>query len=550
MKKLISGTLSLLLCLCLLFTMIPVQAADTSSGSESNTESSTEQENGSDDSTDSDSTTDTDTDTDADTDTDTDEEPEPEPITLTGTMYKKRSVSLKWNADDVNASYKIYRSTSKTSGFSSIATVSGKEGTAHYYDYTLTLGTTYYYKVEKLVNDEVLTTSNTVSVRIRLLPPENLKTEITSWNYVKLTWDKSSYATSYIIFRSNTKNGTYKKIGTSTTTEYIDKTAPSAESYYYKIRAWKNGVSSAQSVLTDSKVAYTKTKKPVVTAKYSSSKVVLSWKKVTRASKYYVYRRNAKGVFVKIGETTNLTYSDKNVSKDKYYSYKVRGVYKLNGNTIAGFFSSATKIFTSKIDPSKKMVALTFDDGPGSYTDEIVDCLKEYGGHATFFVVGNRVSTYADELKYAYDNGNEIGNHTYSHPTLTSLSVSSIKSQVSKTDAAIKKVTGATTTLMRAPGGATNSTVRGAISKPFIYWSIDTLDWKHRNSTTTVNTVMNNVKDGDIVLMHDIHSPTKTAALQLIPKLVKAGYQLVTVSDLAKYRGYTMQNGTTYYSFR
>lgn len=542
MKNIISKTLSLLLCFCLLFTMIPVQAADASSSSENNTDSSTGQETGSDESTDSDSTT--------DSDTESDSAPVPQDITLTGSMYKKRSVSLKWNADDANATYEIFRSTSKTSGFKSIATVEGKEGTLCYYDYTLTLGKTYYYNVTKLVDNVITADSNTVSVRIRLLPVENFKTTITSENNVKLTWDKTSYATSYIIYRSNTKNGTYKKIANPTKTEYIDKNVSSANSYYYKIRAWKKGVSSAQSILSDSKVAYTKTKKPTVTTKYSSSKVVLSWKKVTRASKYYVYRRNSEGKYVKIGETTKLTYSDKNVSKDKYYYYKVRGVYTLNGKTILGFLSPAKKIFTSKIDPSKKMVALTFDDGPSVYTDDIVDCLKKYGGHATFFVVGNRVSTYADELKYAYDNGNEIANHTYSHPTLTSLSVSSIKSQVSKTDAAVKKITGEATTLMRAPGGATNSTVRNAIDKPFIYWSIDTLDWKHRNSTTTVNTVMNNVKDGDIVLMHDIHGPTKTAALQLIPKLINAGYQLVTVSDLAKYRGYTLENGTTYYSFR
>ena len=80
-------------------------------------------------------------------------------------------------------------------------------------------------------------------------------------------------------------------------------------------------------------------------------------------------------------------------------------------------------------------------------------------------------------------------------------------------------------------------------------WSVDTLDWKTRSKSATVNSVMNNVRDGSIVLMHDIHKPTKEAALELIPKLKKKGYQLVTISDLAKYRGYTMKNGTVYYSF-
>ena len=128
------------------------------------------------------------------------------------------------------------------------------------------------------------------------------------------------------------------------------------------------------------------------------------------------------------------------------------------------------------------MVALTFDDGPGVYTDDIVDCLNKYGGHATFFVVGNRVNTYKKQLNYAYDSGNEIANHTYSHPILTTIGTSKIKSQISKTDKAVEKITGQKPTLVRAPGGATNKTVRKAVSKPFIHWSIDTLDWKHRNS--------------------------------------------------------------------
>jgi len=531
MKTFISKTLSLLLCLCLLFTMIPVHAAEP--GNNTGTTTETEQPPQSEDS----------------SQTESEPAPKPVPIKLTGSMYKKLGATLKWNTDDKNATYNILRSTSKDSGFKKIGSKTGKTGTYTFTQTSLKLGTTYYYKVRKLVNGEVVTTSNTVSVRIRLRPVENFKVTVTSDNKVKLTWDKTSYATSYIIYRSNTKNGTYKKIANPVNNEYVDKNVYAAESYYYKIRAWKKNVSSAQSVLSDIKAAYTKNKKPTVTAKYASSKVTISWSNLPKADKYYVSRLNAKGIYVRIAETANLTYTDKNVSANKYYSYKVRGVYTADKKNILGFMSNAAKVYTSKIDPNKKMVALTFDDGPGPHTDEIVDCLKANGARATFFVVGNRVSTYADEMKYAYDNGNEIANHTYSHPTLTSLSVAKIKSEVSKTDAAVKEVTGEAPTLIRAPGGATNSTVRNAVDKPFIYWSIDTLDWKHRNSATTVNTVMNQVRDGSIVLMHDIHSPTKTAALELIPKLKKAGYQLVTVSELAMYRGYKLQSGTTYYSF-
>lgn len=121
---------------------------------------------------------------------------------------------------------------------------------------------------------------------------------------------------------------------------------------------------------------------------------------------------------------------------------------------------------------------------------------------------------------------------------------------MSKTDAAVKSVIGVKTTVARTPGGAANGTVKSSIGKPIIFWSIDTLDWKTRSKTKTINTVLDQVKDGDIILMHDIHEPSKEAALYLIPKLKKMGYQLVTVSELAQYRGYKLKNGTVYSSFR
>jgi len=397
--------------------------------------------------------------------------------------------------------------------------------------------------------EKIVTVSNTSSIRHYLLPVDNFKTTITSDNKVKLTWNKTSYATSYIIYRSSTKDGIYKQIATTQKTKYIDKNVVAAESYYYKIRAQEKNVRNTQGIASNTMAAYTKNTKPTVTAKYVSSKVTLSWEKLPKADKYYIYKLNPKGKYAKIGETVKLTYSDKNVSTDKYYSYKVRGVYSSSQKNILGFLSSVTKIYTNKIDPNKKMVALTFDDGPSIYTNDIITCLKANDAHATFFVIGNRISTYASEIKYAYDNGNEIANHTYTHSTLTDLRISAINSEVSKTDAAIKKITGEAPALIRAPGGTTNRTVRKAIDKPFIYWSIDTLDWKHRNSTKTVRTVMNNVKNGDIILMHDIHGPTRDAALKLIPKLKKAGYQLVTVSELAKYHDYNLKSSTTYYSF-
>ena len=105
------------------------------------------------------------------------------------------------------------------------------------------------------------------------------------------------------------------------------------------------------------------------------------------------------------------------------------------------------------------------------------------------------------------------------------------------------------TTTLRPPYGAVSDTLKQTVKMPFIMWSVDTLDWQTKNAKATVDSVLNTVKDGDIVLMHDIHSTTIDAALELIPKLVDQGYQLVTVSELAEARGVVLENGHQYYSF-
>lgn len=295
---------------------------------------------------------------------------------------------------------------------------------------------------------------------------------------------------------------------------------------------------------------YEKPGTPKLTAKYEQKKVKLTWKKVKRAETYLVYRKNKKGKYVKIGETQKLAYSDKKVQKGNYYTYKVIASYEADGKTVKGAWSKACKVLADTIDPKKKMIALTFDDGPGPYTKDIVKCLKKNNSTATFFVVGSRVNSYKGAVKEAYKAGCEIGNHSFNHSNLANLSKESVAKQMRDTDKRVKKITGKNTTVMRTPYGSTGGSAKSGVGKPIILWSIDTLDWKTRNKGKTVSAVMGHVQDGDIVLMHDIHKETKAAALELIPKLRKQGYQLVTVSELAKYRGYKLKKGSVYRNFR
>ena len=145
--------------------------------------------------------------------------------------------------------------------------------------------------------------------------------------------------------------------------------------------------------------------------------------------------------------------------------------------------------------------------------------------------------------------GCELGNHSYDHPNLANLSADGVKKQIGDTNSKIKKIVGEEATVMRPPYGAISATLRENAGMPLILWNIDTLDWKTRNAKTTVDMVMKNVDDGDIILMHDIHTESVDAAIELIPKLLEKGYQLVTVSELAAYKNVTLENGEKYTDF-
>lgn len=202
--------------------------------------------------------------------------------------------------------------------------------------------------------------------------------------------------------------------------------------------------------------------------------------------------------------------------------------------------------------PYRPMIALTFDDGPrASVTERILNSLKEHGGRATFFMVGNRVPGAAATVKRMVAEGNEVGNHTYDHRYLTNMNDAEIRSNLGRASQSIANAGGVFPKLMRPAGGyyhTASLSVLGSMGMPAVMWSIDTLDWKHRNAKKTIDTVLSQVKDGDIILMHDIYNTTADAAEILIPELTARGYQLVTVSELANARG-GMKPGAVYSGF-
>jgi len=201
---------------------------------------------------------------------------------------------------------------------------------------------------------------------------------------------------------------------------------------------------------------------------------------------------------------------------------------------------------TADFPKKEKAIALTYDDGPSKYTNKILDCLEKYGAKATFFVVGNSVYAYPDALERAHTLGMEIGNHTMSHPKLTSISVASALSELNKNASVVENVTGKRPTLVRPPYGSYNQSIINSVGLPFILWSIDTLDWKTRNAQKTVNAILSDVSDGDIILMHDLYLSTAEATEIIVPKLIDMGFDLVTVSELAERKGVSL--GTKSYN--
>lgn len=189
------------------------------------------------------------------------------------------------------------------------------------------------------------------------------------------------------------------------------------------------------------------------------------------------------------------------------------------------------------INPNTKRVALTFDDGPRpEVTMRILQSLEKYKAKATFYMLGKSVQQSPETAKEVLTRGHEIGNHTWSHPILTKLTKEQILNEYNSTSEAIFNATGQYATTFRPPYGAINDFVNAQIPLPIAIWSIDTLDWKHKNAQTLLTIVKKSIHNNAIILMHDIHSSTADGLEPLLAYLQEQGYEFVTVSEINKYK--------------
>ncbi len=193
---------------------------------------------------------------------------------------------------------------------------------------------------------------------------------------------------------------------------------------------------------------------------------------------------------------------------------------------------SYISIKKKNISSTDRIVALTFDDGPSKYTSKILDILEKNDAYATFFVIGNKVDFYDEVLTRMVQNGNEIGNHSYSHKWLNRLSEAEFKEEINKTQEEVKKATGFTPKLFRPTYGGYSDRLKSYTDLTFVLWDVDSRDWQVKNTNAIINNIVPNVKDGSIIIMHDNHSYSVNALEEVIKKLKDKGFKFVTVSEL------------------
>lgn len=188
-----------------------------------------------------------------------------------------------------------------------------------------------------------------------------------------------------------------------------------------------------------------------------------------------------------------------------------------------------------KVEEGKKPIAFTFDDGPLNDNHiKIRELFDKYKQQTTFFVVGKVVENNKKKLLDTYKNGHEIANHSWSHPQLTLLSPSKQADQIIDTDNIIFTLIGEDTRSFRPPYGAYNETTK-SISNNIALWSIDSLDWKHRDKQSIIDKVMPYIHENGVVLFHDLYSSTYEAVAEMLPRLINEGYQFVRYDVLQEY---------------
>lgn len=279
---------------------------------------------------------------------------------------------------------------------------------------------------------------------------------------------------------------------------------------------------------------------------------------------YYISKLTTKTINQdkqQINEENNFILSKSGLVIKYNYLNKIKE-YKINYDEIETYLKEEYKmddIVIPVLTPTKrnlnkyknkKLIALTFDDGPSNNTKYFIKELQKRDALVTFFVVGNRVKKYEDVLKEAYLMGNQIGSHTYSHKNLLYLNEEEITKEIEKTNEAIYNVIGTKPTIIRVPYGNINKKIRSISNMNHILWNVDTLDWKYKNSNRVYKEIIKHAEDGNIILLHDIFKTSVNGVLKAIDELKKKGYEFVTIDEMVYLKNIKLDKSKTYFNFK
>lgn len=199
------------------------------------------------------------------------------------------------------------------------------------------------------------------------------------------------------------------------------------------------------------------------------------------------------------------------------------------------------------VSDSPKQIALSFDDGPGEYTEELLDGLYERGAKASFFLVGKRVDNYADTVLRMYNDGHLVGSHSYSHINFRKSSQAEIEDEISRTNEAIRTITGEKPRFIRPPYGAYTDLQLECIDEIAVLWSMCPKDWEHPDDADYIcDYIVEHARDGQIVLLHDTKPATVPAVLKAVDILKEEGYEFVRADELLCRGGNMLSSGRGY----
>ena len=368
---------------------------------------------------------------------------------------------------------------------------------------------------------------------------------------IKVKWSAVENAQGYNIYVKSEDDKSFSKKGTVKSSDkpsYKIESLSQSEGYSFYVTAYNGSKETTQYYVVG--IIYTAPKKPVITniTCPEEGTAHIEWEANEKAKGYKVEYRltgsekflSDKAVDIKDHHknSTDITeLEDKSTYDFRVTSYVESGGKRTDAVGEVKSFklveSVAAPEESGTVDPDKPMVALTFDDGPlGEPSDRILDILEKNDAKATFFMVGNCAATYPDNVIRKAKLGMELGNHTWDHKSYGS---SVTAEDISKASDEIFDITGVRPSCFRSPGGITTDEIKTECineGMPLYFWSVDTEDWKYRDANHIYKSVMDTVKDGDIILMHEIYGTTADALEKIVPELKEKGYQLVTCKEL------------------